>query len=425
MSSNTNRIKGNSNIGFRKYANKSFAYLKGVNKIVLVLVGLFLLLVVGIIVYWVYKAIVKARKGDDENPILVSGSIDASDPDSSKSWVLPNSSGSNSPNMSFTISFWMYIADWYYRVDDPKAILIKDVSSNGSVAGTSCAPGIWLAPDKNNLIVATRVLGRNKPQVCNVANIPIQKWVHVAYVLDNRTVDVYVDCKLERSCILSGVPFLNNHKLHLFPKNPSSPGGSGTTDNQTGFLGQLSSLRYFSQALKPVDIARICNEGPNATVGETSKGHKPNDNNSYSCPTKFDYKELSLVKKQLTKSLKEVDNIMDHQDVVPTDQPTPVLRRLDSNMDPNCENVSTVNKQWIMYPDMDMPGNDMRCVEYPLHTDINILKQKCLKTPGCAGFIRARYQDKNKIFVCYKTKAGEEYLKKYGMGWSGESYIIK
>lgn len=360
---NTNNTKGNSNRGVRAYATKSVAYLKGVNTIVLVLVGLFLLLVVGMIVYWVYKAVVKARKGDNENPILVSGSIDASDPDSAKSWVLPNSSGSNSPNMSFTISFWMYIADWYYRVDDPKAILIKDVSSNGSVAGNNCAPGIWLAPGKNNLIVATRVLGRDKPQVCDVANIPIQKWVHIAYVLDNRTVDVYVDCKLERSCILSGVPFLNNHKLHLFPKNPSSPGGSGTTDSQTGFLGQLSSLRYFSQALKPVDIARICNEGPNATVGEPSKGHKPDDNNnSDSCPTRFDYKELNIVKKQLTKSLKEVDNIIDQQDIVPTDQgipyslkfnalsqPNPILRRLDSDnndMAPNYDNSGSMNEMF-------------------------------------------------------------------------------
>ena len=343
MSSNTNRIKGNSNKGIRAYANKSVNYLKSINTIVIVLVGLFLLLVVGIIVYWVYKAIVKSRKGDDENPILVSGSIDASDKDSPKSWVLPNSSSSNSPNMSFTISFWMYIADWSYRVDDPKAIIIKDVAVDGAVGGTKCAPGIWLAPGKNNLIVATRVLGRDKPQVCDVANIPIQKWVHVAYVLDNRTVDVYVDCKLERSCILTGVPFLNNNKLYLFPKNPTLL-GSSSKDNLTGFLGQLSSLRYFSQALKPIDIARICNEGPNATVGEQSKGHKIDDDNGDSCPTKIDYKEISKIQKQLTKINKEFDSIVDNKDINPKNNgipfslafnsdPTqlPVLKQLDTD----------------------------------------------------------------------------------------------
>jgi hypothetical protein len=321
MATNTARARGNINKGVNRtsgYINRSANYLKGVNKVVLLLVGLFVLLVVGIIVYWIYKAIQKSRKGDDENPILVSGSIDASDPANSKSWTLPTSSGSNSPNMAYTISFWIYIADWYYRVDDPKAILIKDVEIGDTVSGYNAAPGIWLAPDKNNLIVATSVLGRKKPQVCDVANIPIQKWVHIAYVLDNRTVDVYVDCKLERSCILSGVPLLNNHKLHLFPQNPSSPGGSGTSDKQTGFLGQLSSLRYFSTALKPVDIASICNSGPNATVGEPTKDHKPkNIDPDGSCSGKV-FTDLELVKDQLVNITKEVDDALAQE----SDQPS-------------------------------------------------------------------------------------------------------
>lgn len=272
MSVNANSKK-NVNSTMASYANSGISYLKGVNKIVIVLVGLFLLLVVGMIVYWIYKAVSKANTGDDENPILVSGSIDASDINNQMSWTLPNSSGSNSPNMSFTISFWIYIADWNYRINEQKAILIKDKSTKGYVLGDTCSPGIWLDPIKNNLILKTNVIGR-KPQECNVANIPIQKWINIAYVLDNRIVDVYVDCKLERSCVLSGVPLLNNHKLHLFPKNPPT---SGVTTSKTGFLGQLSSLRYFSQALKPVDISRICSEGPNATVGQTSKGGKPDD----------------------------------------------------------------------------------------------------------------------------------------------------
>lgn len=313
MSSNTNRARGNLNRGANKakgYVNRGATYLKGANKLVLFLVGLFLLLVVGMIVYWIYKAIMKARKGDDENPILVSGSIDASDPKNVKSWKLPTSSGSNSPNMAFTISFWMYIADWYYRVDDPKAILIKGTSVGNSVSGSDAAPGIWLAPDKNNLLVATRVLGRKKPQVCDVANIPIQKWVHVAYVLDNRTVDVYVDCKLERSCVLTGVPLLNNQKLHLFPQNPSSPGGPGTTDGQTGFLGQLSSLRYFSHALRPVDVARICNEGPHATKGAPTKDHHPDSGGSGKCPPRV-FRDLRKVKRQLVTITDEVNDALD------------------------------------------------------------------------------------------------------------------
>ena len=246
--------------------------------------------------------------------------------------------------MAFTISFWIYIADWSYRFQEPKAIIIKDVASNGAVSGTNCAPGIWLAPNKNNLIVKTRVLGKDKPQICDVANIPIQKWVHIAYVLDNRTVDVYVDCKLERSCILAGVPFLNNNKLHLFPKNQSSNSEYNTDDNKTGFLGQLSSLRYFSHALKPVDIARICNEGPNSTVGEQSNTHKPDDKNAESCPTKISYTAINDVTKVLTKGLHELNTIKEQANdnisnqgtayslnFTSVDTPSPNLRKVDND----------------------------------------------------------------------------------------------
>ncbi len=336
MSTNANK-KPNLNKGVAKakgYVNQGLNYLKSVNRIVLILVGLFLLLVIGMIVYWVYRAVRRSRVGDDENPILVSGAIDAADPTNSKSWNLPISSSSSSPNMSFTLSFWIYIADWYYRVDEPKAILIKGGSSGDAVTGRDSAPGIWLAPDVNNLVVATRVLGKQKLQVCNVANIPIQKWVHIAYVLDNRNVDVYVDCKLERSCVLTGVPQLNNQPLHLFPKNQND------ANQETGFLGKLSSLRYFSTALRPVDVARICNEGPHATRGEPSKGHHPKPSNGGGdCPSRFDYRELHRVKRQLKNIGSEVDDILAEEEDDPSKkepvwdirvqaQDRPVLRRV-------------------------------------------------------------------------------------------------
>ena len=195
--------------------------------------------------------------------------------------------------MSFTLSYWIYIADWSYRQNSVKPLVVK-APENGDVADQNqAAPGMYLDAYKNNLIVATKVIGKDVPQFCNIANIPIQKWVHVAYVLDNRSVDVYVDCKLERSCILTGVPDLNNSKLHLFPKI------SVGSDNKTGFLGQMASLRYFSQALRPVDIARLCNGGPHLTKGLPSKGTKSrNPGKKSSCPSDVTT-DLGKMKKQL------------------------------------------------------------------------------------------------------------------------------
>ena len=356
MSTNTNRGRkmGGPSRKSDGIISKSMNYVSGMNRIVLMLVGIFIFFIVGLIVYWLYQAYQRSIRGDSNNPILVSAPIDASDPKNSKSWELPLSSGSNSPNSSFTISFWMYIANWYYRVDEPKAIFIKDKSINGFVDGNMAAPGIWLAPNKNNLIVATKVLGREKLQVCDVANIPIQKWVHIAYVLNNRTVDVYVDCKLERSCVLTGVPQLNNHKFYLFPKNRPSP---GTTNPLTGFLGQLSSLRYFSSALKPNDILRICNKGPHITKNSPSKppSNGGGGGGGDECPSNtLDYRELHLVKKQLKNASSEVDTILKERDRIErmhgeskrnamTDEEK-MLRKINSQVNQNFGKLNTIEK---------------------------------------------------------------------------------
>jgi len=249
MATNAARAKGNVNRANKSYSyiNSTTAYLKGINKFVLLLVGLFVFFVVGIIVYWIYKAIQKSKKGDDENPILVSGAIDASDPANSKSWVLPISSGSGSPNMAYTVSFWIYIADWHYRVNSQKAILIKGMEQNGTVTGNDASPGIWLDSEKNNLIVATSVYN-GKLQMCNVANIPIQKWVNLLVSIYGRTMDIYIDGKLVRTCLLPGVASVNNSAdIYVTPAG--------------GFDGWTSRLQYFPNSLNPQDAWNIYTRG--------------------------------------------------------------------------------------------------------------------------------------------------------------------
>lgn len=265
-------------------------YLKGTNKFVVALVGILVLIVVGMIIYWIYQAIKKARGGDEMNPILIDGTIDASDKANSKHWSLPMTSSPNSPNLAFSLSFWMYIADWNYRFNSPKAILVKGANGYGT---TDAAPGIWLARSTNRLVVATRTRGSSTTlEYCDIENIPLQKWVHVAYILDNRVVDIYINGKLERSCVLKAVPYLNTQDLYLFPPNDpgSNPSANPTDDNQTGYWGQLSSLRYFSRSLRPVDVARLYNEGPHATKGSSSKSANgthsgTHGGNGTSCPT--------------------------------------------------------------------------------------------------------------------------------------------
>jgi hypothetical protein len=258
-------VGNRANTGFLGNAPKNVGhYMRGANKLVVGLIGIFVVIVVGMIVYWIYQAWQRSRGKDDANPVFVAGSVNAFDRKTfeNSGWHVPDTGNANSPSMAFSLSFWMYIADWNYRFGDSKAVLVKGSPSNF----TNVAPGLWLGDVDNTLKVRMRTYKDGGTwEGCDVANIPLQKWVHVGYVLDNRVTDIYINGKLERSCVLKRLPWLNNQKLWLVPPTP------GGADQQVGFFGQLSSVRYFSSALRPVDVARLYNEGPHATKAWDTK----------------------------------------------------------------------------------------------------------------------------------------------------------
>ena len=83
---------------------------------------------------------------------------------------------------------------------------------------------------------------------CEIDNIPIQKWVNIIASLYNRTLDVYLDGKLVRTCVLPGVPATNNNANVLV-----TPEG--------GFSGWTSTFKYWSDASNPQEAYNIYKDG--------------------------------------------------------------------------------------------------------------------------------------------------------------------
>jgi hypothetical protein len=152
--------------------------------------------------------------------------------------------------LEFSYSVWIYIQDWTHGW---KNIFVKGSGSPGSstsdepASSQLRAPGLWLYPDTNSLHARINTYA-SPNEGCDIKNIPLQKWVHIGYVLNNRTVDMYIDGKLERSCVLRGVPKLNDSELVVCDNN--------------GFFGKISNLVYYKYALKPEDIHNIYSNGP-------------------------------------------------------------------------------------------------------------------------------------------------------------------
>jgi hypothetical protein len=174
--------------------------------------------------------------------------------------------GSNVASSNFAYSTWFYINDWNYRYGEPKVIFgrmgAKSDDSGGSVKGISGldpCPAVVLGAIENNLMVSlgcypgvdqapTSPGGKTIVHTCSVGNIPIQKWVNLIISVYGRTMDLYIDGKLVRTCLLPGVASVNNDaKIIVTPKG--------------GFDGWTSKLQYYPDPLNPQDAWNIYVKG--------------------------------------------------------------------------------------------------------------------------------------------------------------------
>ena len=112
---------------------------------------------------------------------------------------------------------------------------------------------------ENNLIVAlgcypgadeepTTPGGTTVVHTCGVGNIPIQKWTNLVISVYGRTLDIYIDGKLVRTCLLPGVANVNENKsVYVTPMG--------------GFDGWTSKFQYYSDSLNPQQVWNIYSKG--------------------------------------------------------------------------------------------------------------------------------------------------------------------
>ena len=206
---------------------------------------------------------------------------------------------------NFTYSMWLYVDDWNYNYGQEKVVLDRSNGPNvvlgnkpntlkiymnyynaaaGAVAtGTpsgnpspkgpmnaataaacaACANGYTCACDACNKGVdisgngsgsgseedaADAAKANSKVNTCLIENIPIQKWFNVIVSLFGLTLDVYLDGKLVRTCIMPGVPQLKNSTGIKV-----TPGG--------GFSGWTTNFQYWSDSSNPQQAYNIYKGG--------------------------------------------------------------------------------------------------------------------------------------------------------------------
>ena len=295
------------------------------NQTVKGIAGFVVFILVVFIIYKLYKYLKEQQK---KRPYLVKGPKDATEAivlEGKK--IVPSDIG-----LEMSYSFWIYVKDWGHNFSKP-----KHVFHVGDKDGNNVAPGVWLYPKNNNIMIRMDTYNRvnnvsktvsgkkcqnwqsmyphkgtknysqrrypnadlgnhnfcrnpdnkenawcftedpdmekedcklkdhrmapsmnpsrneamlDQQKQCDLVNIPVQRWVHVAIVLVNKTLDVYLNGKLSRSCTLDDVPKLNKGDIYI--------------NLDGGFNGELSDLLYTNQAFTAKEVYNLYLSGYNA-----------------------------------------------------------------------------------------------------------------------------------------------------------------
>lgn len=254
------------------------------------------LLFIGIVIglYYLYKFLYGTSAGQSDITLLDgSKSMTATTTQTGRSFVSGTDMQGILDGGQYTVNFWAYVADTkgFAKSPTPLAHLMEisnkrfDQTNKGKtllfvglnpINGTlivrqntdndtkldNASPLSSTAP--MNFPVENLISGFNgsdsatfqaKDDRCDILNgIEYQRWVMVSVVANGRTLDVYLDGKLARSCVYKG-----NYSLGSADGTAQAFFGLNNEGNLKGFF---ASGRYYNYALTPDAIWSLYQAGP-------------------------------------------------------------------------------------------------------------------------------------------------------------------
>lgn len=204
------------------------------------------------------------------NPILFDGIKDAK-----KLAIIPQNpnikgskpitrSKNEDKGIEFTYSIWLYIDDLDHNKGIKKHIFhkgnnnyinteINNIQTNG-IAVPNNAPGLYLDETSNKLIVVMNTFD-NILESVEIENIPLHKWINVMIIIENRNMDVFINGNIAIRHRFNSVPKQNYGDIYI--------------NDNGGFSGKISTLRYFDHALNGTEIMNLIKYGPNMTINKS------------------------------------------------------------------------------------------------------------------------------------------------------------
>jgi hypothetical protein len=135
--------------------------------------------------------------------------------------------------LTWSIITWLYIDDWNYKYGRDKYILRwTDYKKNGFE--------MYFDKKNNSLKLSITTIPLMQKETLIFDGIPLQKWINIIVILDNRSLDLFIDGELVKTKKLEYVPFYINNNLTLFPDG--------------GFSGKVGYLQYMNNKIPQFGI---------------------------------------------------------------------------------------------------------------------------------------------------------------------------
>ena len=163
-------------------------------------------------------------------------------------------------------SLWFFVNDYSQDYSNEKQVLHH--ATPNSTDGVM----VNLAANTNDLLVAVKLNGTGTDpshHICQVNNIPIQKWIHLVVSIHGRIIDIYMNGKLVRSCLASAVPnigSLADHNVKIggattAVQNIEGLLSSGAVVGVAGWSGYFAKFEYYPEAIDPQTVYYLYRAG--------------------------------------------------------------------------------------------------------------------------------------------------------------------
>lgn len=190
-------------------------------------------IIVGIIIWRVTSSSKKTTDAID----IMAGSLSGKETKNVPGTTVPRSFNQQQ-GATFTYTGWILVKDFTHNYGQKRLIFSKG----------DC-PGLYLDTTSNSLLVVINTYA-NTPETILISNIPADKWVHFAIVVDQDAVDIYINGVIRQ-----------HHSLLQLPKQNDSEVVMGGTST-AGWDGVLANLQYTPRSLGAEDIMVLTSDVP-------------------------------------------------------------------------------------------------------------------------------------------------------------------